>query len=483
MLEKTKFKHYIDRFASLYPEEVVNAIPDSDAWTWLQDNVPFMECSDIGIEEIYYFRWWIYRKHIKQTPDGFVVTEFLPEVRHGGKHNTINCPLGHQFYDGRWIKDQRYLDDYARFMLGGGGEPHAYSCWFADGVYQRHCVTAAPSFATSLLQGLEEYYRKWEQREKDGLFHYTPWMDGMEFSISGNQEERFRPTFNSYMYGDALAISKVAAMAGNDSIAKKFQSKASRLKAAIQERLWNPDLEFFCSRDLEGNFMPAGLVVREAVGYIPWYFNLPDSGYEAAWQLFNDPEGFCTPVGLTTAEVRHPMFLKANPKRLASWDGGIWPFATSQTLTALQNLLRNYNQSFVNAADYIRELSKYAASHLRGGKPSISEVVRDPYVREMCGSEHYNHSTFCDLVITGAAGIVPREDNVLEIFPLLPEKWNYFCLDGVHYHNHLISIVWDRTGTRYGQKGFRVYVDKKLRHASECIGRVTMSLEEPVMIL
>ena len=90
VIDAEKHGRYIERFNSLYPEDIVNAISDRDAWAWMQTNTPLLDCSDAKIEEIYYFRWWIYRKHIKQTPDGFVVTEFLPVVQHARKHNTIN---------------------------------------------------------------------------------------------------------------------------------------------------------------------------------------------------------------------------------------------------------------------------------------------------------------------------------------------------------------------------------------------------------
>jgi hypothetical protein len=240
--------------------------------------------------------------------------------------------------------------------------------------------------------------------------------------------------------------------------------------------LWNDDLEFFATLDEDGTFTPVGNPVREHVGFIPWYFGLPDAGYEAAWKHFSDPEGFCTPVGLTSAEIRHSQFLKVNPERLAAWDGGIWLFGTSQMLVALQNLLRDYAQPYVTAADYMRELSKYAASHVLDGKPSIAEVLRDPYVRQMCGSEHYNHSSFADHVITGAAGIVPRPDDTLEVSPLFPETWAYFCLDGVGYRGHLVTIAWDRDGSRYGEVGFHIYVDGEKRYSATSPGRVTLEL-------
>jgi hypothetical protein len=126
----------------------------------------------------------------------------------------------------------------------------------------------------------------------------------------------------------------------------------------------------------------------------------------------------------------------------------------------------------------MRELSKYAASHVLDGKPSICEVIRDPYIRQMSGSEHYNHSTFCDLVITGVAGIVPRPDDVLEVSPLFTAEWDYFCLDGVRYRNHLVTIVWDRTGTRYGSQGFHIFLDKKRRYTSAVPSPVQIKLSD-----
>jgi hypothetical protein len=475
LLSPEAYAHYVQRFNQLYPEEIVNAIPDREAWGWMQANLPFLDCPDKTIEEIYYFRWWIYRKHIRHTPDGYVVTEFLPLVGHAMQHNTINCPVGHHLYEGRWIKDTRYLDEYIRFMLTAG-DLHQYSCWFADAVYQRFLVHPEHDFVISLLPDLQDYFHKWQAHEQDGLFHYTPWMDGMEYSVSGNLEERFRPTLNSYMYADALAISKFARLAGNPSLAETLFRTAAQIKANIQEKLWNTRLEFFATRDMDGNFTPLGHPVREAVGYIPWYFNLPDPGYEAAWQHISDPQGFCTPVGLTSCEIRHPSFMQVNPERLASWDGAIWPYATSQTLTAMQNMLRHYPQTSLTASDYLHELSKYAASHTRDGKPSICEVVRDPFVRQMEGSEHYNHSTFCDLVISGLAGISPRLDDILELNPLFPAAWDHFCLDGLPYHGHSVSILWDKTGKCYGRRGFHVFVDRQARYDSDQPGHVKVEL-------
>jgi hypothetical protein len=44
--------------------------------------------------------------------------------------------------------------------------------------------------------------------------------------------------------------------------------------------------------------------------------------------------------------------------------------------------------------------------------------------------DHYNHSSYNDLIITGVAGLRPREDNIVEVHPLIPPgAWEWFCLD------------------------------------------------------
>jgi hypothetical protein len=76
-------------------------------------------------------------------------------------------------------------------------------------------------------------------------------------------------------------------------------------------------------------------------------------------------------------------------------------------------------------------------------------------------SRFYNHSTFCDLVISGLVGIVPQEGNTLVVDPLLPsDAWDWFCLDGVPYHGHNVTVIWDRFGKRYNRgTGLIVLVD------------------------
>ena len=103
------FRHYVDEFNALDEELYINAISDSASWDFLKHNIPLFDCPDKELEKTYYFRWWTFRKHIKNTPDGYVITEFLPQVSWSGKHNTISCAAGHHFYEGRWFMTRNTL--------------------------------------------------------------------------------------------------------------------------------------------------------------------------------------------------------------------------------------------------------------------------------------------------------------------------------------------------------------------------------------
>ena len=90
----------------------------------------------------------------------------------------------------------------------------------------------------------------------------------------------------------------------------------------------------------------------------------------------------------------------------------------------------------------------------------------------------YNHSSFCDHVISDLIGICPSMEDRLIIHPLIPQNyWDWFCLDNVRYHGRTITIVWDKDGTKYDLgKGFRIYVDFKLKFASEIITDTVIDL-------
>jgi len=498
ILKAEAFRHYVTDFNKSDNEFYKGAITNVAAWDFLKDNIPLLDCPDKELEEIYYFRWWTYRKHIKQTPSGWIVDEFLPTVSWAGKFNSISCAAGHHIYEGRWLADPKVLDDYSRFWFNGG-EPRRYSFWVADAIWARAQVTGDDRLARDLLPGLIRNYEAWEgdHRDSNGLFWQMDDRDGMEWSISGTLHPKqlgYRATINSYMYGDALAIAQIAERAGQKDVAERFRTKALEIKRLTQDKLWDPSAQFF-------KVLPRGedtklSDVRELHGYTPWYFNLPDADKSAAWKQVKDPQGFFAPFGLTTAEQRHPKFAISYTGHHCQWNGPVWPFSTAITLTGLANLLNGAPQDAVSPKDYFELLRIYAKSHrlkLDDGRvvPWIDEdqnptngdwIARTMLIRRGGKiperGKDYNHSTFCDLVISGLIGLRPRADETVEVNPLVPEgTWDYFCLDQIRYHGHGLAILFDKEGKRYGKgKGLRVFSDGKEIAASDKLTRVTGKL-------
>lgn len=451
-------------------------------WEWFRKNIPWLDVPDKTLEEIYYFRWYAFEKHIERTPDGYVITEFLDHVPWAGKYNTIDAAAGHQIREARWLRDSIYVDDYVRFWFGPDGEPRRYSFWAADSVYRVVLATGNRHLAISLLPALEENYRAWamSHQDSDGLFWQIDDRDGMEDSISGTGD---RPTINSYMYGDALAISRIAAMAEEPRVADEYREKADNLRAVIEARLWNPQEEFY---ETVARHSPSGWSgVRELIGYIPWYFDIPSPQRDLAWRFLFSPDGFAGKYGPTTAERSSPRFrYKVNHECL--WNGPSWPYATTQTLVALANLLNGPQQGVMTRSDYFRLLSKYTESqHIRlaDGRriPWIDEdldadtgewIARDILLSQDAVPKNrgrfYNHSGYADLIITGLIGLRPQEGNELVVNPLVPSgTWSYFALDGVPYHGHLLTILYDQTGERYHRgKGLQIICDgRPIAHA------------------
>ncbi len=472
ILKPESFRHYVDYFNKMEEENIKQAIPNDSAWVWMKKNIPLFECPQQNFEEMFYFRWWTLRKHIKKTEKGFVFTEFLIQRSYADKYNLISSGLGHHIYESRWLHDKQYMDqNLLVWYRGNNGKPmnklRFYSGWVEDAIYNRFLVNGDKKFVLDLLPDMETNFAAWESEKKraDGLFWQYDVRDAMEETISGGRKEKNpRPSMNSYMYGNAYALFQLNSLIDlYRPGTARYGLKLDSIKQSLQTKLWNNNHQFFEVRKEQGDTLAN---VREEIGFLPWYFNIPDTQYSVAWKWLMDKKCFNAPFGITTADRSHPGF-RTHGCCNCEWDGAVWPFATSQTLTAMANLLNRYQQQYVTNADYFDQLETYVESQYYRGRPYIGEYLDEKTGYWLKGDEersrYYNHSTFNDLVITGLAGIRPRMDNSLEVNPLLPEgKWDWFCLDNILYHGKILTIVWDKTGLKYKKgKGLMVFVNGK----------------------
>jgi hypothetical protein len=140
-------------------------------------------------------------------------------------------------------------------------------------------------------------------------------------------------------------------------------------------------------------------------------------------------------------------------------------------LTALINVIRNYGCDESYKKLFFDLLKQYAVSHHRVREdgvtvPWIDEVrhpLRDEWssrtmLRDWDWTERkggyergkdYNHSTFCDLVITGLVG-VKTDGEALSVDPCVPKEWKWFRLKGLNFRGNTYDIIFDESGEKYG---------------------------------
>ena len=150
--------------------------------------------SDEELNITYNYRCELYGRHVKETPAGYVITEFLPDVPWAGIYNTISCAASHHFRDGRWMHNPSALEEYASFWCTEGN-PCLYSFPIADSILALAKVTGDYTTADVLYPKLAEIQHAWDDHKTDsGMYRQLCDRDGMEFSISG---DGIRPTINS----------------------------------------------------------------------------------------------------------------------------------------------------------------------------------------------------------------------------------------------------------------------------------------------
>lgn len=419
---------------------------------------PRFYSSDAELNKTYEYRCALYQKHIKKTPAGHVITEFLPDVPWAGIYNTISCAAMHHFYEGRWMRSHEVLKDYARFWCTKGN-PRLYSFPIADSICAMSEVSGDFLVAEELFSSLEDIHKAWDDHKtENGMYRQLSDRDGMECSISG---DGIRPTINAYQYADKKALAVLAEHIGNTQKANDYSEEAQTLRHKINAYLWNRSIEMYSTVSDSGEQQ----MVRELIGYIPFIYGIPTAGRDKCFANLLDPNCFLSPYGLRTADISHPNY-RFHVNHECLWNGPIWPFATSQTLKAVIAYLHTEKDPVITANDFMQLLLTYAYSHRdEDGSPWLDEnmdpetgiwlardILRKSNREDKERGQHYNHSTFIDLVMTGICGIRPAKENSLVIHPL-GCGLDFFTVEDICYHGHNLKIDWKK------EEGLRVVVD------------------------
>ena len=486
------YEEYFDKFDANDPELFPTLIKNSEAKAFLIENAPRLYCPDEVIEETFAFRTWTMRKHIRHTEAGYVITEFLPDVRWAGKYNTINCPLFHHLREFRWLKTADDYLDYITFFTRGEGARYSYHNPALAAMYDYCILTKNEEYLIKNVDALEAYFDGWadEHLTANGLYWSIDDREGTEFSISGTTPDLkvlrgFRPIMNACMYGDAIALSKIEKLCGREAEAEKYLEKAKNIKAAFDAKLWDGDfykavhpIDQDLDKSVDVRDIPEENNARELMSYAPWTYALPDNGKEDAFRYLKDKSIFDAPMGFASADMSHPRFLyAAKPGKICTWSGKVWPFATSIVINSVITLLNKYEQNVISNADLYSFIKKYAEMHYleEDGKRvnfidetmmpfepiwAVREGFKDRDVPPEGGGKErgrdYNHSTFIDLVLRGLCGIDDKAE-VLTVEPKIAGVWKWFKIENLTYRKKTYTVYYDEDGTKFG-KGAGVHI-------------------------
>lgn len=466
---------------------------------WYANRIPFFESSDNKLDEIYYYRWQVFRAHQRDLGHdyGFITTEFADDV--GWQLQpwaSLNDATGFHLNEGRWCRDRRFTQDYIEFMFGNrkGNDRH-FSDYMADSVWNVYLVDHDAQSATQFLDQIKTLYDQWNDHlnTTNGLYYIEPLRDATEYTIasidaSGGQDgfrggNAFRPSINSYMFANFRAIAHLARLSNDETTAQQYDQRAETVKDLVHANLWNSTFKHFIDRyQVDNQYVKYFDFVRgrELVGYVPFMFNLPDDTeeYASSWSHVLDSNLLGGAYGMRTTEPSYQYYMHqyryAGTRPECQWNGPVWPYQTTQVLLGMSNVLDHYeNKGTLNMSQFNRLLNQYVNLHYdTNGKPIIQEDYHPDQGGTIVGldrSPHYFHSGFIDIVLSGLVGIRPHADDKLEINPLIDDSSgpSWFRAQDIPYHGSNIAIQYDHDGTHYGEKGLIVERDgKQIAHST-----------------
>ena len=243
ILRPADYQHYVAQFAA--DEREATGLQPTDKWPWMEANIPLFDSSDKKFEEMYYFRWYAWEKHLVSTPHGFIITEWLPKLTDpSGFYGALPDAAPFHLGEARWLRNPRIAADYVRLWADPAAGARKYSFPWAESVLQVTLATGDTKLGTDLLDALIANYQAWNDHLDPaiGMYWQIDTRDAMEKSIGG---DGYRTPLNTYMLADARAIAEFARDAHQPEIAGFYTAKSSSLEQHIETRLWNPKDKFY----------------------------------------------------------------------------------------------------------------------------------------------------------------------------------------------------------------------------------------------
>ena len=525
---------------SVERQDARDLLPDQIAKTeaWYASNVAIFNCSDPLLEKMFLHRAYLLKKNILSPSLGALIFSTQSQ---GRWHNSrlaqvLSDSAGHQVREARWLADPRFWSGHLQTFTNNQRPDHVYSKsvnlagpgpgdsanWITSTSWDGHLVHPDLKLLRSVVEALASNIRgvqatfdkdgygllSLENHEASGMEFQPAFFAFSEFKTGPDHKQPLSPLsidrvdFMSYQYGGAQAVARIYRALQQPNEAKEFETLATKIREAVTKFMWNSEDGFFYSLNAENK---AQAQVKEATALAPFYFRMfkPTDVYSKAWVSVLDTEQFWTPWPVATVSRKSPAYSQTGwpaDENLATAplmaNGPTWPRTNSLVLSAMAETLRAARQADSKSA--LEKIAPLTCEKLWELFVSYSRVqfrnqdLTFPWTGQAYNGEtgawktqerDINDSTWLDILIPELLGLVPREDEILEIDPLIPpEALSYFTLDGQRYHSHDISLVWDKPGDTSdshadGREGFDIYLDGKLVSSSPELKRVLIDMK------
>jgi hypothetical protein len=501
--------------------------------SWFDNNLAAFQCADPMVQKMFYHRVYNLRKNMLNPHLGALKWQTQSEGRWRSTWypNVISYGAAHQVREARWLADPSYWTGHIRTWANNQKPDHVYPShvtpagpaggqytdWITASAWDGFLVHPDKAVLSEIADKLADNVRGWQATcdpDGDGLLMVdSHWWTGMEYQPSffffSNYEtsaDFYQPAkpvtlervdLTAYNYGNAVAVSHIYKLLGQPDKAKEFDALAEKIRKAVAQKMWRKDTRFFYSLRADDDEVAN---VKEIIGVYPFYFGMfaPGEGFEAAWDSVLDPGQFWTPWPVASVSKECPAYSQdgwpqANNRAVACmWNGPTWPHANSIVMTAMARTLRSDRilakekasplsreklwelfQSFTKAQYRNQDLNYPWTGEFYNGESGVWKTAE----------RDYNHSTWLDILIPELIGMVPRDDEVLELDPLLPPNaLAHFTLDGQRYHGHDVTVAWDAPGDNNdvhgdGREGFDVYIDGELAASRADLGPLRVDLK------
>ena len=484
---------------------------------WWVDNIPYVETQEHNIDKTVFYRWWLSRFNMldaNMPGNTFQYPTSIEGVL--GYNNQIVLTSGMFINDTKWFRNAEY--SYGTWVSAGQtakkgqsgyyyyhdnpGDPanwnHSYTQYITKAGWDSYKVHGGPS---SLAEALGDYGSEDvkgllnSQSEPDSndnqnsngnnLIDWSWWSmtgndaDAVSFSEPGRSGQRMdRADGSANMWANANAAAQAYKAAGDTEKAAEMQRIADAIKQDVLDNLWDSDSKLLLHKWLnDGQFAK----YKELNNYYPYSEGLMPTGnddYDSALRLFEDADEF--PI--------FPFFTANQADKKALNFPGSNNFSIINATPLLQIYsagIRDYNAAdngYITNESFKKLLYWVAFSHYQGGDnqypdqnefwnmdnnsagSTIPEKNADASknggkITYRSWIHHTQLGTTNWTIVEDVAGMVPREDNKIELNPIEIPGWNHFTVNNLSYHGQDLSIVWNSDGAYNAPKGYTLYVD------------------------